>query len=126
MAGRAPRGEPARPWSVVWRTIERADVNGWTHVVLGDPAARAYVKGVGFQWAGKGAVQRVHESFLDLPLAQTENECGDGKHFMNGASRHLYWNMVLPAGGESTWGWKQNSSGALANGVSAMPKVSAW
>jgi glucosylceramidase len=105
-------------------TIERPDVNGWTHVVLGDPAARAYVKGVGFQWAGKGAIQRVRESFPDLPLMQTENECGDGQntwdyalyvaslmkhYFMNGVSRYLYWNMVLPAGGESTWGWKQNS-----------------
>jgi glucosylceramidase len=52
------------------------------------------------------------------------HECGDGqntwdyalsvaslmKHdFMNGVSRYMYWSMVLPAGGESTWGWKQNS-----------------
>lgn len=51
-------------------------MNGWTHVVLGDPAARAYVKGVGFQWAGKGVIQRLHESFPELPLMQTENECG--------------------------------------------------
>jgi glucosylceramidase len=117
----AREGLPTEIWL---GTIERADVNGWTHVVLGDPAARAYVKGVGFQWAGKGAVQRVHESFPDLPLMQTENECGDGKntwdyalyvaslikhYFMNGVSRYIYWNMVLPAGGESTWGWKQNS-----------------
>lgn len=21
----------------------------------------------------------------------------------------MYWNMVLPAGGESSWGWRQNS-----------------
>ncbi|HXK09462.1 MAG TPA: glycoside hydrolase family 30 beta sandwich domain-containing protein [Vicinamibacteria bacterium] len=117
----AREGLPTEIWL---GTIERADVNGWTHVVLGDPAARAYVKGVGFQWAGKGAVQRVHESFPDLPLMQTENECGDGQntwdyalyvaslmkhYFMNGVSRFVYWNMVLPAGGESTWGWKQNS-----------------
>ena len=105
-------------------TIERADVNAYTHVVLGDPAARAFVKGVAFQWAGKGAIQRVHESFPELPLMQSENECGDGQntwdyalyvasllkhYFMNGVSRYLYWNMVLPAGGESTWGWRQNS-----------------
>ena len=117
----AREGLPTEIWL---GTIERADVNGWTHVVLGDPAARAYVKGVGFQWAGKGAIQRVHESFPDLPLMQTENECGDGQntwdyalyvaslmkhYFMNGVSRFVYWNMVLPAGGESTWGWKQNS-----------------
>jgi len=117
----AREGLPTEIWL---GTIERADVNGWTHVVLGDPAARTFVKGVGFQWAGKGAIQRVHESFPDLPLMQTENECGDGRntwdhalyvaslmkhYFMNGVSRYIYWNMVLPAGGESTWGWKQNS-----------------
>jgi glucosylceramidase len=117
----AREGLPTEIWL---GTIERADVNGWTHVVLGDPAARAYVKGVGFQWEGKGAVQRVHESFPDLPLMQTENECGDGRntwdyalyvaslmkhYFMNGVSRYVYWNMILPSGGESTWGWKQNS-----------------
>ncbi len=120
-----PLFERERIPAEIWLgTIERADVNGWTHVVLGDPAARRYVKGVGFQWAGKGAIQRVHESFPELPLAQTENECGDGRntwdyalyvaslikhYFMNGVSRYLYWNMVLPEGGESTWGWRQNS-----------------
>ncbi len=55
---------------------------------------------------------------------QTENECGDGTntwtyalyvfdlmwhYFTNGACAYTYWNMVLAEGGESTWGWKQNS-----------------
>jgi glucosylceramidase len=55
---------------------------------------------------------------------QTENECGDGKnswayahyvfnllhHYLsNGVNGYMYWNMVLPPGGRSTWGWAQNS-----------------
>ncbi len=30
-------------------------------------------------------------------------------YFMNGVSRYAYWNMILRKGGESTWGWRQNS-----------------
>ena len=55
---------------------------------------------------------------------QTENECGDGKntwayalyvfslmqHYINnGVVAYVYWNMVLPPGGVSTWGWPQNA-----------------
>ena len=67
---------------------------------------------------------QTHESFPELRLMQTENECGDGKntwdymeymfdmmrhYFRNGVEAYTYWNMVLKAGGISTWGWEQNS-----------------
>lgn len=105
-------------------TIERADVDAWAQLILSDDAARAAVSGVGYQWAGKGAVQRQRMAWPDVPMIQTENECGDGTntweyahyifdlihHYVtNGVEAYVYWNMVLEAGGESTWGWKQNA-----------------
>jgi glucosylceramidase len=105
-------------------TIERADFDAWVNVALSDPAARAFISGVGFQWAGQGAVQRTYDSYPELPILQTESECGDGqnswahahhvfgliRHYIaNGAAGYLYWNLLLQPGGESTWGWPQNS-----------------
>ncbi len=92
--------------------------------VLNHPEAKKYIKGVGFQWAGKGAIPHVHKNYAHLKLMQTETECGYGsndwaamehtfglmKHyFNNGANSYMYWNMVLNETGKSQWGWKQNS-----------------
>ena len=104
--------------------IESDSYHNWLHTILADPAARAFVKGVGYQWAGKGALAQTRAEWPDLPVIQTEGECGDGKnawsyafyvfdllwqYFNHGASAYVYWNMILPPGGESTWGWKQNA-----------------
>ncbi len=100
------------------------DFSRWAHTILSDPECRKYVEGIGYQWDGKGAVQRTRHAFPEIPMVQTENECGDGAntwnyalyvfnlmwdYFTNGTTAYTYWNMVLPEGGESTWGWKQNS-----------------
>jgi glucosylceramidase len=92
--------------------------------VLFDEEARKYIKGIGYQWAGQQVIQRTHESFPELKLMQTENECGDGRntweyaryifnlvrhYFSNGVNGYVYWNMVLEPTGKSTWGWQQNS-----------------
>jgi len=114
-----------QPDCAVWLgTLNTDDYDGYPHLVLRDANARAFVGGVGFQWAGKGAVQRAHESWPGVPLMQTENECGEGansweyaryvfgllRHYLsNGVEGYTYWNMVLPTGGQSTWGWKQNA-----------------
>ena len=105
-------------------TLNTDDFDGYPLTVLSDARARRYISGVGFQWAGKGAVQRTHACWPDLRLMQTENECGDGcntwqyagyvfnlaQHYItNGVNAYVYWNMVLPEGGRSTWGWLQNS-----------------
>jgi glucosylceramidase len=113
------------PKTAIWLgTINGDDYDGWASTVLSDPAARAVVAGVGYQWGGKGAIQRTFQSYPDVPLMQTENECGDGAntwdyatyvfslahHYItNGARAYVYWNMVLAPGGRSTWGWKQNA-----------------
>jgi len=105
-------------------TLNTDDYDAFPNLALSDPAAKQYIAGVGVQWAGKGLVQRVHESWPDVRLMQTENECGNGqndweyahyifslfRHYIsNGVNAYVYWNMVLPPGGLSTWGWKQNS-----------------
>ena len=100
------------------------DYDNYANLVLSDSVARKYVKGVSYQWAGKNAVQRTHESWPEIKLMQSENECGDGTntwqyahyvfnlfrhYFANGVNSYIYWNMILEEGGLSTWGWNQNS-----------------
>jgi glucosylceramidase len=104
-------------------TMERAN-EALVDVALQDPAVARIVKGVGFQWAGKGAIAGIHRRYPHLPLYQTEQECGDGKndwrycryawtlvkHYLrSGANAYHYWNISLRNGGVSRWGWAQNS-----------------
>ena len=120
-----PAFERAGVDTEIWAgTIERGDFNAWAGTILSDPRAAAFVKGLGFQWAGKHGVQRTKQAYPEVPLIQTENECGDGtntwdyahyvfdliQHYLsNGAEAYVYWNMVLEPHGMSTWGWKQNA-----------------
>lgn len=105
-------------------TINSDDYDGWANTVLRDPGARAFISGVGYQWAGKWAVQRTAMAWPEMRIMQTENECGDGRntwqyaeyvfgllhHYIsNGTTAYVYWNMILPPGGRSTWGWNQNA-----------------
>lgn len=91
---------------------------------LSDPEASQYISGVGYQWAGKYALQQTVQSYPEMRYMQTENECGDGEntweyahyvfnlyrhYFVNGVNAYIYWNMVLEPEGKSTWGWKQNA-----------------
>ena len=104
-------------------TMERPDER-LVEVSLRDPEASKHIQGVGFQWAGKGAIATIHRRHPELRLYQTEQECGDGrndwrycryawsliKHYLsNGTSAYLYWNIALLKGGVSRWGWAQNS-----------------
>jgi glucosylceramidase len=108
---------------LMFGTMERPD-EALVDTILNDPDAGKYIKGVGFQWAGKGAIAGIHKRYPDLKLYQSEQECGNGKndwkyccytwdlmkHYLNsGANSYLYWNISLPEGGFSRWGWQQNS-----------------
>lgn len=108
---------------IFFGTMERPDTSLF-ETVFNNPSAGPNIKGVGLQWGGKGAAPLLHHDHPDLPIYQTEQECGDGqndwryaryvwtlmKHYLNnGASVYDYWNIALPTGGASTWGWKQNS-----------------
>lgn len=104
-------------------TAERADYL-MVDTVLSDPDSKKYVKGAGFQWAGKDALPKIHELYPQLTMVQTEQECGNGlnnwegamhswdlmKHYLgNGVSEYYYWNTSLFDEKASTWGWHQNS-----------------
>ena len=108
---------------VYYGTIERASLE-LSHTVLNHPTASKYIKGMGFQWAGKDALPTLHAEYPNLPCYQTEQECGDGKndwkgamhswdlmkhYFKNGVQAYFYWNTSLLEGGVSRWGWSQNS-----------------
>jgi glucosylceramidase len=108
---------------VYFGTLERANV-GLFEPSMKDAEAGRYIKGVGVQWAGKGAVADIARLYPKLKLYQSEQECGDGKndwryagytwqlmkhYFRSGAHAYLYWNISLESGGISHWGWRQNS-----------------
>jgi len=105
--------------------------NQYANLALHDELATKYIKGVSYQWAGKYAIASTKQSFPDIKLMQSENECGDGEntwvyakyvdelfhHYLyNGASYYVYWNAVLAPKGGSTWGWTQNSMINVDNG----------
>lgn len=94
------------------------------NTILSDEETRNYITGVGFQWGGKHVIAETALSYPELRYMQTESECGDGKnswehaeyifrlmwsYFHHGVESYIYWNMALPEGGISTWGWAQNS-----------------
>ena len=96
------------------------DVN----LVMSDPKARKYIKGIGLQWEGKDIIAEIHRKYPGIRLMQTENEAGGGtfdwgaaehtfdlirKYIGGGANAYMYWNMVLQDKGTSTWGWSQNA-----------------
>ena len=99
---------------IFFGTLERANPE-LLNAVLADPAAGPTIQGVGLQWAGKGAVGSIHAQHPDLPLWQSEQECGDGKnswsyaaytfqlmhyYLSNGVSAYMYWNIALEAGAQ--------------------------
>ena len=104
-------------------TCERPSV-ALIDTVLTDPEVGKYIKGAGFQWAGRSAVSSVKENYPSLELYMTEQECGDGKndwagalhswellkHYLsNGVNVYDYWNISLVENGLSRWAWRQNS-----------------
>ena len=108
---------------LMFGTVERPD-RALLDTILQDKDCAHYVKGVGFQWAGKDALPKVRAKYPGMKLYQTEHECGNGKndwkgatrlwellkHYLkNGVSVYEYWNTALTEGGISRWGWAQNS-----------------
>ena len=108
---------------VFFGTMERPNEK-LVDILLQEPRASRYIKGAGFQWAGKRAIPGIYRRYPDLQLYQTEQECGDSKNdwrfcryawtllrhfFENGVTAYCYWNISLLKGGISRWGWAQNS-----------------
>jgi glucosylceramidase len=108
---------------IFFGTLERPNADLLSKV-LADPKAGPFIKGVGVQWAGKGALSEIQRRHPNLTLWASEQECGVGtndwhyaryswglmrKYFNAGASAWHYWNMAMPVGGMSSWGWPQNA-----------------
>lgn len=112
-----------RSVEVFFGTLERANDQLFEKAYAA-PGLKEVIKGVGVQWAGKGALPFIHRAHPDLRFYQTEQECGDGRndwryaryawsmmksYLQNGANAYFYWNIALMEGGVSRWGWAQNS-----------------
>lgn len=108
---------------VLLGTLER-DKPEVVDKVMADPTAGPLVKGVGVQWAGKGALKDIHIRHPGLAIWGSEQECGNGandwryarygwslmrQYFNSGASVWQYWNLAMPVDGMSGWGWPQNA-----------------
>lgn len=107
-------------------TLNTFDFLECPNTVLSDIATKDMIGGAALQYAGKGMIERVAKTWPDLPLIQSESECGDGqntwdyaiyifdlmRHYLgNGVVGYTYWNPILNGtnNGSSHWGWKQNS-----------------
>ncbi|NHO67330.1 glycoside hydrolase family 30 protein [Aestuariicella hydrocarbonica] len=92
--------------------------------ILAVPQAERVIKGVGVQWAGRGALPFIAKRHPKLAIWGTEHECGTGAndwhythyawdmiktYLQHGASAYHYWNIALTTDPFSTWGWPQNS-----------------
>lgn len=118
-----PRFKQDQLKAEIWLgTINCPDPN-YVRTILNNKDAASFIKGAGFQWGGKNAIGAIHKEYPDLPLMQTESECGNGEnnwksaehtwsliqqYFSSGANAYEYWNMVLGSSGRSSWGWAQN------------------
>jgi len=104
-------------------TLNVADFR-YVQTAMNNIKAAKYIKGFGFQWAGKEMIADAHQAYPQKHMMQTENECGSGennwqsaeytwsliKHYLNrGAEAYIYWNFILQTPGVSHWGWEQNS-----------------
>lgn len=109
--------------AVYFGTCERPDP-AKVDTLLQDPESSKYVKGCGFQWAGKDALPTIHQNYPAQDLVMSEQECGNGKnnwegamhswdlqrHYLdNGVTQYYYWNTSLFYEKPSRWGWFQNS-----------------
>jgi glucosylceramidase len=130
------RGVEAELWL---GTINHSFYEAHVGTVLSDPAAAAFVKGVGLQWDGLGQVDLVRADHPDLPIMQTETDCGNwpwltgfdpvrarndfeygaytwrkfNSFISMGCSSYMLWNIVLDESGKNIdkkLPWPQNSA----------------
>ncbi len=119
-----PRFEADHPEVQLWLgTINCGNIED-VNLVMNDPEAGKYIKGIGLQWEGKNIVRKISDTYPNIKLMQTENECGGGTfdweaarhtyellktYIKGGVSSYMYWNAILADKGTSTWGWNQNA-----------------
>lgn len=133
-----PLFETRLPNTEIWLgTMSNTTSDSIVVDVMGDPAAAAYVKGIGLQWGMGDGNNPVTYQTYDVPVMQTEHKCGNypwlGSYvevapndyayaeeswdlFTNwlekGVNSYMAWNMVLDTSGRSmdtTRPWGQNT-----------------
>jgi glucosylceramidase len=98
---------------------------GWFKTILDDPGVMQTIGGAGLQYASRDVAVRLHATYPDLKLMETETKCFNGHNdwfdaeetfrnmlafFRGGVSAYMYWNMVLDQTGLSSWAWSQDST----------------
>jgi glucosylceramidase len=130
------RGVPAEIWL---GTFNHPDFTRHVSIVLNDPAAAAFITGVGLQWDGLEQVERTRKDYPEMEIMQTETDCGNWhwkpgfnsskapndfvyaaytwRKFQafigKGCSSYLLWNIVLDEKGkniDNKLPWPQNSA----------------
>jgi glucosylceramidase len=107
---------------LMFGTMERAD-NRMVDTVMQAKSGQ-YISEISFQWAGKYAIEKVHNTYPNMKLIQSESECGNGRnswdfcfyiwdqmkhYFKHGATAYMYWNISLDMEAKNRWKWTQNS-----------------
>ena len=102
------------------------NTNRQDHVekILSDERLRACIDGLAFQWEGREILPAIRRQYPAYHYICSESECGNGamdwkaaEHTFflicdnvgNGCDEWFNWNFLLPKGGVSPWGWKQNA-----------------
>lgn len=98
---------------------------GWFKTILDDPMVMQTIGGVGIQYASRDVAARLHATYPNLAMMETETKCFNGHNdwfdaedtfrnmiafFRGGVSTYMYWNMVLDQTGLSSWAWSQDST----------------
>ncbi len=102
------------------------NTNRLDHVerIMADSTLRSMLAGAAFQWEGREILPEIRRQYPALEYICSESECGNGSmdwaaaehtffliadNLGNGCSEWYNWNFLLPRGGESPWGWRQNA-----------------
>jgi glucosylceramidase len=117
----AERNVPAKLW---FGTITNNRFE-WFKTILDDPGVMQTIGGAGLQYSSRDVAARIHATYPNLLLMQTETRCFNGHNdwfdaeetfrnmlafFRGGVSAYMYWNMVLDQTGLSSWAWSQDST----------------
>jgi glucosylceramidase len=117
----AERNVPAKLWL---GTITNSNFD-WFKVILDDPKVVQTIGGMGLQYSSREVAARLHATYPDIPMMETETRCYNGHNdwfdaedtfrqmitfFRGGVRAYMYWNMVLDQTGLSSWAWSQDST----------------
>ena len=120
----APTLKAKHPDVELWLGTFNTNRLDYVEKIIDNPGLRSQIKGIGTQWECRENLPAIHERYPELRLMCSESECGNGSmdwaagehtfslisdNLGNGVDEYYIWNFLLPHGGISTWGWKQNA-----------------